>query len=307
MDSGWKWVRRAALAAVIGCSLVAWTGDALAMGRRGATLGLGRAMGKLQGYDVLVPQGDPAVLRAKVERKGFFGFDPDAHGVPVEFELDGRLLGSAVSGDDGIAALEVRGLPVGDFVVGLRLGKGSWVRAAPSSLTLSVRSREIPIVVTDIDQTISDASYGRVMIEQDPRRIPPMAGSIGVLREMVGAGRIQLLYLTARDDLFMNRTKAWLRYWKYPMAPAYFWDFGREATDHGRFKRDLLRRIGRDFPNLVMGVGDQIHDVEAYSSAGMRPYLIGHPDGAVPAETRLVSGWNEIRADLETDPLSVVQ
>src|SRR3989338_2473013 len=92
----------------------------------------------------------------------------------------------------------------------------------------------------------------------------------------------QVVYITARDDFMMNRTKNWLDQWVFPLAPAYFWDFtGAYPTSRvqERYKREGGAALKQSFPNVIVGVGDGAHDVRAYAANGLKAYLIGdHED-----------------------------
>jgi hypothetical protein len=217
----------------------------------------------------------------------------------VTFEREGRALGSAVTDGDGVAELRAASFGPGTHRVRVVLDAAGYeVRRA--WLTVAVAARETPILITDLDGTVVDGGALDPAIRPNPKIIP-IPGAPEAVTEL--AGSYQVLYLTARDDFLMNRTKNWLDQWNFPLAPAYFWDFkGAYPTSRvqERYKTEAIAALKREFPNVVAGVGDRLHDVRAYAANGITPYLIGDAvdgDEALPHGTVRVGSWDEI-ADL---------
>ena len=103
-------------------------------------------------YDVVTTPGKTVTLRAKCERTFGRWIHPDLEGKTVEFKLDGRSLGKAVTDEQGIASVSLTPSAVGVSVLSARIvgkravGTGQ-VRVIPPSK---------PVIVFDIDGTIID-------------------------------------------------------------------------------------------------------------------------------------------------------
>lgn len=237
---------------------------------------------RVSAYDVLAQPGDKARLRVKVEYAG--PFHVDAYGVMVTFSVNGEVIGRVESGDEGYADLWVE-VPGRADVVSF-VGR---VEDDAAVGRLVVRQEEESFFVADIDQTISDMPGIRAFVTSNDE-IPAVEGSVSTLKRL--SREHTIIYLTARDDYLMNKTRGWLEQKGFPAGPLYVhdWELGGETS--GAFKQRKLANLKERFPNLVAGAGDKKSDAEAYAINGMRSYLFfDHQDGA-----QTVRSWREIFA-----------
>jgi hypothetical protein len=149
-----------------------------------------------------------------------------------------------------------------------------------------------PLLVTDIDRTISDAYSWRANIGR-PERIRPLPGAVDVLRSL--AGRFSLVYVTARNWRFSMRTHRWLDHCQFPPGPVFFRPRWGVVLPAGRFKQELLQRWLKGWSGFGIGIGDRLSDARAYASAGMLPIAIrGSLSKRFPPETRCARNWKGV-------------
>lgn len=245
----------------------------------------------ISGSDVLCRPGEEARLAVKVERSGWRR--RDVEGALVSFRLmegeqGGRLLGTTVTDEDGWAEVSVRFERPGLYrvtVEALGVKEAEGKRAAEEFL-VACRGTQRVGVVLDIDDTLTASD-----------RLPPDGAArvrdpetAAVVRAL--ARRYDLLYVSGRLRWSSSVTRRWLRREGFPLAPLFLRDLKRSGTlRSGTYKERLLRGLRRRFPNILVGVGDEDSDVQAYSDCGMLPILIEERE----EEPWNVERWRQIR------------
>ena len=225
--------------------------------------------------DLLIPSGREASLTVEVESRWAPFIDPARSGAEVDVENHGR----ARTGPDGLARVPLKPLPDGLHRLRVRCGRGeaeALVRVTPGTSA---------VLVTDIDRTIADVSPAGFILKPNPS-VRTLAGARDALASL--AGRLEIVYLSARDHVYATKTRAWLRMNAFPEAPLYvragtrFWSCGS--------KRHKIARLGElraHWTNIRAGIGDLPGDAEAYAAHGIPPIVISPvrpsrlPDGAV--------------------------
>jgi hypothetical protein len=250
---------------------------------------------RLQGFDALIPPGATATLRAKLERKGVLGIHPDLHGKPLEFRLGENVVGKAKTGRDGMATLAWTppGKEPATYECRVALPAGSGYAAPPALLLVFVRDPGHPALVVDLDDTIC-AGSALAVATKDPGRIPVVEGSVAAVNAL--ARHYDVIYLTARDDALVARSRAWLDLKRFPRGPLLVRDIGLLTLSAKRYKRARLKELRKTF-HLVAGVGDRTEDAEAYLAAGMRALLVGE-DRKTPEGAERFATWAEIEKAL---------
>lgn len=259
----------------------------------------GQKKAKLQAYDILALPGETVTLRAKLEERGGLGMKPDLEGELVLFHHgNGSLLGKALTDDNGWADLKyaVADKPGSDVSVDCSLAPESEYATPKATLLLAVRDGNATFLVSDLDHTVADVSSLGFLVKSN-KSVPTLPGAPEALTRL--AKIYSILYLTARDDAFMNHTKSWLRMKGFPPGPVFFWDLGGKPFDSGDYKTEALAKLKKRFPGLACGVGDKVHDVEAYLANGMRAFLIGdEPDEDAPEKAEFVKSWKDVEKKL---------
>lgn len=267
--------------------------------------------------DMLIREGSSVTLRAKLEREGFgFGIqeagvaeDPlpseeidteeigamgiwrsDIKGRQLSFFLGEKKLGGQITDKEGFATYTWTPPGVGDYLIQARFGGDHKYAPGSDSLMVSVRSRETPITVLDIDHTLSHTSNKNVLKGKIDDK--PLEHSLNVVKRFLEEGRT-MIYVSARLNKFNDVTRRWLDHHGYPRRPTYFLDIKRYPTyNEAKYKTVTLSRIRQSFPNMVLGVGDKDSDAEAYRAVGMRALILGDAGDVEGAEE--VENWHQI-------------
>jgi len=257
-------------------------------------------------FDVLTPPNRPVKLRARLQRAKLLR---DIPGVSAAFYHDGQLIQKASSDDDGW--IEASWLPpkVGDYEFTVHIIDGAEAENAdlqqitPVSLLVSVRTKDTPFVVIDLDHTVVDSSFFYVLLG----RGKPMADSVRVTHHL--ARRYSLIYLTHRPDLLTHLSKTWLKKHGYPRGPLFVSKISEALGSSGKFKTASLDELRNVFTNIQIGIGDKLSDAQAYVDNNMIAYLIPHYDKEPddmrdmaqdildlrdPGRLNVVSGWRQI-------------
>jgi phosphatidate phosphatase APP1 len=247
----------------------------------------------LQGFDALARPGTTVALRAKLEREGAVGVHPDLHEVSLVYRHEGREVGRATTGDDGIASFEwsVPAAGPADLRVDVSLAEATGYSAAPSTLLVAVRDGTRPMMVCDIDGTIADVSTLK-FITSEPEEIPELPGASDVLRGL--AERYDVLYLTARDDRFVEQTRRWLALRGFPPGPVFHRDLKLTTLSARRYKTEALEVLKRDWPTIAVGIGDRTEDAEAYLANALVAILVRDED--LPEGALRAASWADVEA-----------
>jgi hypothetical protein len=234
-------------------------------------------------YDQLCEAGEPVTLEVEVEFAPLPFIDPPRRGIEVEVENFGR----ATTGADGRAVFPPQALPAGTHRLKVQ------VRQLAREVLLRVVTKDTPIFITDIDQTIADVTpFG--FIVRPVEDVQALPGAVEAIREI--AQSMQVVYLTARDHVFIRKTKDWLQSAGFPEGPLYtrrgtrFWSASPE--------QHKLARVGElrpRFPNVRWGVGDKPGDVVAYETHGIPAILLAPTKPAGVSEKSIcLPDWKSI-------------
>ena len=260
----------------------------------------------LSGFDNIYTPTEKISLSAKLEKNGTIPYRSDIEGEEVEFYLGDEYLGSSITDFDGIAKLEYKTLKQGQYSFVAKVNKNSRYRSLPAKLFHVVISPKKRIVISDIDHTISDASSWQVLIKPNSKLKPLKNAEKGIhFFEKKG---FQIIYLTARDDSFILKTKDWLSMYHFSKAPSFFWDYKGAGIpqDHGDFKSSVILKLKRKFQNILIGIGDKPHDMRAYRDHGLRSYYIGKSNVEIDPDALRVKSWDELVEHILVNPIGTI-
>lgn len=238
-------------------------------------------------YDALARPGEPVEILARCEtrigglvrvfRRGRTELHVGARRIPLNAGARGfataRLEPAA---KEGVIPLRADASPAGQA--------GLWITRP-----------ERPILITDLDRTLSDATaWGFWLRPID--RVQPFPGARETL--LAAAREHLIVYLTARTDLLLAKTRRWFRHHDFPTGPVLCrFDFRRDA-DEETFKTRVVREIRKRWPRIRLAVGDKASDIRAYRAAGVPAIRFGEGKGGqAPSYAR----WDAIR-ELLSDP-----
>ncbi len=257
---------------------------------------------KLTVYDQLVQPGEQVKLTAKLERDGPLGVNPDLRDFPLKFIMPGKgEKGEHVvrTASEGIAWKRLfppaneKGPDPFTFEVEFE-GSGHH-KPGKGSGRVFIWPKDAPILITDIDHTISDLSQLTVPLVE-AKDNPTLPGAPEALTAL--AQQYRIVYLTARDDALFNYTVRWLKEKSFPAGPCFCRDFHVGQSQEG-FKKKFIAELKERFPKVQIGVGDRESDAAAYLAHGITPYIIDpQKKRDLPTEAVRVDSWKEIQERL---------
>ena len=246
----------------------------------------------LQVQDVLARPGEPVDLWAKLEKAGPHGVN--IVGAPIEFRLDGKTIGTAKTDEHGDAAVRIQAPAVGDHLVkAVYNGESRYMRAEYRAL-LCVRNATDPILVVDVDWTLSMTD--NLNTSAGGRDCPPVRDAPEGLEKL--SGRYTVVYVTGRARQLRKRTISWLNRYGFPRGPTFYLDPGEFPTyDAVAYKKSVLEPIKQKFANLRIGIGNDRDDLDSYSAVGLQVLLV--TSKVLPGAT-CVPDWSKVDQALAT-------
>ncbi len=245
--------------------------------------------GVLIGYDVLCKPGEKVHLKGRLWRKRILL--RGVMGRKIEFFLGDKLLGEALTDREGLATLLF--IPDGeeDYFIRAVLADREDLQTDVASLLVSSRRVETRTAVLDIDGTLAQSSIWLLPFRSH-RKIRPLSGAIEAVWAL--AKGYDIIYLTGRDDSFLQKTKEWLDIHAFPRAPIFFWDPEMRLVTPAAHKMLTIKALKKGWPNLVLGVGDRPSDALAYLSAGIKAYIVATHRRRAPAGALAFRNWREV-------------
>ncbi len=222
----------------------------------------------------------------------------------IGYYVNDQQIGVAVTNRDGLAEWDWKSRRAGDYEFTARiltLPAGSdpeLQQVAPVPLFVMVRTPDTKFVVIDLDHTLVDSSFFKVLMGLGR----PMPYSQQATQRI--AKTYSIIYLTHRPDLMTHRSKVWLRQQGYPPGVLLVSKMSQALGDSGPYKTARLAALKESFPNLKIGIGDKISDAQAYLENGMESYLIPHYDDDDSEDLRDMA--REIRLLTVYGPVQVV-
>jgi len=200
------------------------------------------------------------------DQSPFFG---GYEGVEVRFQVDGADVASARSDDRGVATTLARIEPGAErFEASARYGGQDFRRAGKIVHWAS----DGPVVVCDIDATISDTALKALFFDETDEKSEPIAHSADVLHQI--AQHHGLVYFTARPKFTVDKTQRWLETHGFPDGPVLTSLTVGDLIAQRRYKRRELRKLREMFPNVLIGIGNSHVDSEGYGANGMLSLIV---------------------------------
>jgi phosphatidate phosphatase PAH1 len=260
----------------------------------------------MRAEDVLSTPDKNISLKVKLEKLKFFPFFSDINKGLIDFFLGEQFLGSALTNANGEAHvnLEASALSMGTHVIKAKLNSKKF-QANHALLIVTIIDEDTPIVVSDIDHTLADLEINLDLLKDPVSNVKELKNAKVTIDKF--AKDYQVVYLTARDDIFNYFTKEWLVEKGFVPAPTFFRKRSKLPSDSGLYKEYLLMQMKLQFKNLLVGFGDKPHDVAAYRKVGMRAYYIGdQTEPTIHAESIRVVSWDQIWSHFNDQPLGTL-
>jgi hypothetical protein len=224
--------------------------------------------------DAVVMRGDKTRLAACLEREPVLWLSKDVEDAPVEFYVDEQRIGETKTDEDGVAAVERKLDPQVR-----RYEARAWAgfRELQATGRVFTWDRERVIIAVDIDHTIADTDYEQLLAHHSEDDSDPIKHSVKALHAL--ARDYQIAYLTSRPRFLIDKTRAWLREEGFPAGPVITSVRTRDLVQPGRFKSEKLHALRKAWPTLLIGIGNQSSDAEAYGANGMLTLMLPGKDG----------------------------
>ncbi len=224
--------------------------------------------------DVIRESDGEARLVAYAEREAFLGLRTDAEDIEVEFFAGRTRLGDDKTNDEGIASIECDPFPRGETrVEAVAHMDGKTLSAAASVFEWD---EEKVAIAVDIDDTIARTDYDDLVFDERDDDSDPIKSARRTLRRL--SQDFQILYLTARPRFMLDKTRDWLEEEEFPPGPVVVAPGLRETINAEQYKRDTLKRYRKDWPNLLIGIGDKPSDAKAYGENDMLTLIVTEDD-----------------------------
>jgi len=245
----------------------------------------------LTGFDALTTPGQSADLRAKLEGARWPHFD--VKGEPIEYLLNGQPIGTAITDSDGLAVFTWQPPAAGHYHITVRPAAASKCQATPDVLLVAAWKPDARILISDLDHTLADATALQ-FLRRDSKDIPTLPGASDALNDLAQIYRV--IYLTARDEAFTRKTRAWLQMNGFPEGPVFSWDFLDAPLSHEKYKAQMIAAFKKSFSHIEAGVGDLVGDAKAYLQNGLKAIIIspGKPPEDLPKAAIDVKSWRQV-------------
>lgn len=213
-------------------------------------------------------------------------------GIPLNFALGGKVLGSRETGEEGWACIKRLGPDKGESILQVSFHGNADYPSCEGSAGLFVRRKNAPVVVTGIDGVLVDTPGGAVYSPRDNLRwcYPKAASS---LRRLVREKQQTIVYLTSRELRWAPQTRQWLKEQGFPSGPVFFWDPMKDPLCTLEYRKQKLSWLKSRWPNTRVGLVANREHAEVYEEAGLQPIVLKSGD-AKEASWPAVPDWQAL-------------
>lgn len=239
---------------------------------------------KVTVFDAIALPGSKTAISAKYEKNLPGPVNPDKEGLAVVLGAittpEHRLL--ATTDDEGIAtAALVAPKEPGSYVLFSHAQEQSSYAQSTTRTEaplLFVIPADKKILICDIDGTVTDGEAFLKGVNLDPQE-----HAATVLNKL--AAQYSIIYITARDDMLLNKSRNWLAKHRFPRAPVLCRDWTLSTlTKTGDFKTRAIKELQKHFTKIEWAIGNSQGDRDAYAATKI-PHVIIHGK-----ETKTVNG-----------------
>lgn len=253
-------------------------------------------------YDQIVKPVEKVYIMARL-RKGLISVKPEISGERVEFfkrlNNNKESFGIALTGGDGTAVKEIPPLRPGFHSFRVRLADTKRYNAEESDGIIACWNPKRPVIIVDIDGTVSDTDNSDLLFKKKDTDSKPFPDAPEVLRRL--SKNYNIIFLTHRNELLLNKTRLWLKEHKFPTSPVFTFRLGEDPAMPGEYKDEKIKEWKKEGWNLKIGIGDKAHDAEAYSENRIKAIIIGDEDD-LPDGTIRAKNWKEIEKIILKNP-----
>ena len=254
-----------------------------------------RESAELIASDVLAQPKQTVLLSARLVKTRFF-MQTGLGGEPVEFLVDGRSIGQAMTGGDGWARKEFVPKKKGVLEFTVRLAHGKRVKAQSYTAMIGSADRTRPIVLVELAATmmhVEKPKFGPFDLSafgQTHGSLPnPMPGASDALTDV--SKRAALLYLFVGSASQSPDVHEWLAEHAFPSGPVFMLRPGTRALVS---KVEGWREEG--WTNIKAGISSNVDAIEEYVDQELQAVMVLDEDDEedIPEGATMVSAWKDI-------------
>lgn len=269
-----------------------------------AVLAADQVQGVLAARDALTSPGKPVRLEARLVRAGMLGQGGGLGGEQVEFSVDGRSVGTGMTGGDGRVFIEYTPRMRGNQEITVTLRPNKRVESQPAKGTLFSWERRRPILLVEVAVLVEERKPPSVTLPSLPLNLrlgspvatPDAAEELKRLTDffynVIYLSWIETPGLTEEDEL-----REWLRRNHFPPGLATKLTGGAAALGP---RLDELKAEGWD--NMKAGIGRTRRYAESLAERRIPVIIIpaSEREGeGMPRKTAVIKEWKEVRRKLQ--------
>ena len=264
-----------------------------------------KVQGVLSVQDILTAPGKLARLEARLARAGMLGQSSGLGGEQVEFAVEGRNVGTAMTGGDGRAFLEYTPRMRGNQEITVKLAPNKRVESQEAKGTLFSWERRRPILLVELAVLAEEPKSPPVPVpalplELGPRQSPPVMPDAANELKRLTDYFYNVIYLSwSGRQAFADEAdaRAWLRQHHFPPGLTLRLTGGGPALNG---KLDEVKGDGWD--NLKAGIGRTRAFAEVLAERRMPVIILPASDReeeGLPKKSAVVKSWKEVRKKLQ--------
>ena len=249
--------------------------------------------------DVLTTPGKPAKLQANVFEEGLLGRKIGLGGESLEFLVQGKVVGTTMSGGDGRAYLEYTPRMRGNLGITVRLSESPRVFKAEGTGLLASWERRKPILLVELTAIVKEKDSPSSSLPSLPINLSGNLGdaeteAIGEL-EKLGKFYYNLIYLhrsTAGDQDVLQQ---WIQTNEFPAGFPKVIPVGRQPLS------DWVTQLKeRGWENVTGGIGRTKEFADVLVENRIKAVVLHDPEDkeGFPRRAVLVKSWAKVRKHL---------
>ena len=247
--------------------------------------------------DAVVMRGAKTRLAACVEQQPILWLSKDVEDTPVRFYVDDQPVGEAKTNGDGVAAIE-RKLDPSLKRYEARVFAG--FQELQGAGRVFVWDRERVILAVDIDHTIAQTEYKGLLAKNGEDDSDAVKNSVPALNTL--ARDFNIVYVTSRPRLLIDKTRAWLAEKGSPAGPVITSVRIRDLIRPEGFKAETLHALRKDWPTLLIGIGNRPSDADAYGENDMLALVLPTKAGGdFGPHTIVLRDWKKLSRFFEAN------
>lgn len=262
----------------------------------------GLIAGTLTVRDALTSPGHPARIETRLIHRGLLG-GTGLGGELIELRIDGKKVGTAMTGGDGRAFFEYTPKMRGNHLATVRLTGSKRVESAEAVATVASWERRRPILLVEIEALAEEPARAPVLPRSLPLELahadkPAPAPDAAVELKRLTDFFYNVVYVSRTDRDRLDEEgddRVWLKQHRFPIGLLVTLKPGKSALT------DMIGRMRAEgWDNLKAGVGRTNEFAEVLVEQRMTAVVVPEPDrGELPQRARAARDWKDVRRKLQ--------